>query len=335
MENEKSIHQLLEEVGSVSLEDLSPELKQLITTRQVVKLESPTGFQADVQAGNEGMPEIFKVIDDVIIGNNVFLVGEAGTGKTTLAEQVAKALGRALIVINCNQWTSPTDLKGGQTIEGYKEGGLIEAWKEGKILVLDELPKLDPNTAGILNDALAKTSHPEAVIFNGNNQAFTKHKNFGVIATGNVTGKGTSAKYAGNNKQDASLIDRFSGSYYLIDFNREFERSLVFSKVFEIADKIREELIKHKAEEIMTLRTMLNFNRAYLLEMERETGKRDRYPKGNGKTLEDAIKSYFQVMSVDKAKVIAEAIDLQTFLNTYKDRKVFENEYKSKVGKSS
>ncbi|MEL7147542.1 MAG: AAA family ATPase, partial [Bacteroidota bacterium] len=140
-------------------------------------------FKLDVPE-YEQIPEFMKILDDLSVGNNVFLVGPAGTGKSTLARLVVYSFfnravndGKELpfVKINCNQWTSPTDIKGGQTIEGYREGGLIEAWRDGKILILDELPKLDPNTAGILNDALAESSIADAVIFNGLNQPIQKH----------------------------------------------------------------------------------------------------------------------------------------------------------------
>ena len=60
------------------------------------------------------IPNFMKVLDDLNSGNNVFLVGSAGTGKTTLGEKVAYALfgrkendGKELpfVVVNCNQWT--------------------------------------------------------------------------------------------------------------------------------------------------------------------------------------------------------------------------------------
>ena len=196
----------------------------------------------DVPEANQ-IPAFGKVLDDLLVGNNVFLVGSAGTGKTTLAEKVAYALnGRSesdgneppFKVLNCNQWTSPIDIKGGQTMEGYKEGALIEAWRDGKVLILDEMPKLDANTAGILNDALAKSGKAGAIIFNGLNEPVAKHENFGCVATGNVIGKGASGNYVGNNKQDASLLDRFSGCIYHIGFNEELERKLIYLSLIHI-----------------------------------------------------------------------------------------------------
>ncbi len=303
------------------------------------------------------IPNFMKVLDDLSSGNNVFLVGSAGTGKTTLGEKVAYALfGRTendkkalpFVVVNCNQWTSPIDIKGGQTISGYKEGALIEAWRDGKIIILDEMPKLDANTAGLLNDALAKSSKSEAIIFNGLNEPIVKHHDFGCIATGNVIGKGASGNYVGNNKQDASLLDRFSGCIYRIGFNEVLERQLVYAPVADICIKIRKAILAYEGkeigdddtEDIMTLRTMLNMERAYELEMKRATGLKDEHGKPyrkvpNGKTLKDALESYFMVMNDDKAKKIKLEVNLEGFLNSYKGVVMlneFKTEYKKRLG---
>lgn len=305
----------------------------------------------------EQIPQFMKILDDLSVGNNPYLVGSAGTGKTTLGEKVAYALfgrkendGKELpfTIVNCNQWTSPIDIKGGQTITGYKEGALIEAWRDGKILILDEMPKLDANTAGLLNDALAKSARGEAIIFNGNNEPVTKHRNFGCIATGNVIGKGASGNYVGNNKQDASLLDRFSGCIYRIGFNETLERQLVYPAVVNICLDIRKSILKYEGkeagdddtEDIMTLRTMLNMERAYELEMKRETGMKDEFGKTyrktpNGKTLKDALESYFIAMNLEKAQNIKEEVNLEGFLNSYKGsvmKQEFITAFKRRIG---
>ena len=103
--------------------------------------------------------EVSQMVSDLLDGNNIYLMGKAGTGKTYLAEAIAETiLGQPKFMINCSQWTSPIEIRGGQTIEGYQEGILVEAWAKGGVLILDELPKLDPNTAGLLNAALAEAS---------------------------------------------------------------------------------------------------------------------------------------------------------------------------------
>lgn len=303
------------------------------------------------------IPNFLKALDDLSCGNNVFFYGSAGTGKTTLGEKIAYALfGRSendkkalpFTIINCNQWTSPIDIKGGQTIEGYKEGGLIEAWRDGKILILDEMPKLDANTAGLLNDALAKSARDRAIIFNGANEPIEKHPDFGCIATGNVAGKGASGNYVGNNKQDASLLDRFSGCFYHIGFNETLERQLVYPAVVEICIKIRKAILSYEGkdatdddtEDIMTLRTMLNLERAYVLEMKREFGLENEHgkkyrPLVGGKTLKDGLESFFMIMNKEKAEKIKTDVNIEAFYNSYKGagmREQFMREYKRRLG---
>ena len=100
-----------------------------------------------------------KVVADLLVGNNVYLLGKAGGGKTYLAKAIGECiLHQDAYQINCSQWTSPIEIRGGQTINGYKEGTLVEAWAFGGLLILDELPKIEPNTAGLLNEALAETA---------------------------------------------------------------------------------------------------------------------------------------------------------------------------------
>lgn len=268
-----------------------------------------TGYMIDEQTS--------QIITDLALGNNVYLYGLAGTGKTYMAEKIGELMSRKTYTINCSQWTSPTIIIGGQTIEGYKEGLLIQAWKEGGLLILDELPKLDPNTAGLLNDALSKTGNRTEIceiskeqyeaslalgesakkefrmgedvdrsqfdfinpsgyyeltyptITSGEGIAYRKNPNFCVIGTGNTDMKEQSGQFGGNNKQDYSLVDRFAGSYYKVEFNETLEKSLTYSFVFDICKRIREAIVNYgkAADEAMTLRAMLNFNRVYEIEM--------------------------------------------------------------------
>lgn len=329
--------------GPVTVGDLSPEVLELIRQTHIVKLELPTPFGVPdlaVQNEHSTIKDFQKMLDDILGGNNIFLVGPAGTGKTFTAEAICKVLygpvGEYMEVINCSQWTSPRDLIGGETIEGYKEGGLINAWKDGKLLVLDELPKLDPNTAGLLNDALAKTGHRGATaptLTSAARKVYPKHARFGVVATGNITGKKTSSKYGGNNRQDASLIDRFAGSYYWVDFNRDLERSLVYEPVFSIFDAIRDVLLKEDIENDVTLRVMMNANRTYMLEMARLSGEVNEVP--GGKTLRDTVESYLKLQDDDTRSLITKALGtrLTDFYNSYRNVARYQGE-KAKRAKS-
>lgn len=267
-----------------------------------------------------------QIIDDVVMGSNVLLIGGAGTGKTYLAENLIarKALGREHITINCSQWTSPTEIIGGQTMDGYQEGKLIEAWKNGYVLVLDELPKLDANTAGLFNDALAKTRVPNTVIFNARRESFVKHPDFACVATGNVYPNKESMAYGANNKQDLSLLDRFSGSVYFIEKNPKIERAILQNfLIWSLCDKLRNAVEELKYEAQLSLRFMVNARDAFLLEMQRsgETGGNAIRPN-EGKTLKSTMDSYLSTFTEVQQQNLRQKINYSGVIEQYQYRKL-------------
>jgi hypothetical protein len=216
----------------VKLNELDKSVLDEIKKNQTLVLEIPAfGKSVQISSSVARIPNFFDIIDDVMAGNNVYLIGEAGGGKTYTAEQVAITLQREYVTLNCSQYTSPLEILGGQSVEGFKEGKLIDCWKNGKILILDEMPKLDANTAGLFNDALAKSSKTrpsdKAKINSANPEEppIPRANDFGVIATGNIyPNEPPAPQYRGNNQQDLSLLDRFSGSVYYTEFDKNTDQ---------------------------------------------------------------------------------------------------------------
>jgi cobaltochelatase CobS len=306
----KAVEQVLYS-APIRLEHLDEPLqRRLAATPVIIKYDLPK--TATTTFAKPKIRGFQQIVDDVMLGNNVMLVGGAGTGKTYLAENlIAKlALGRQHITINCSQWTAPTEIIGGQTMDGYVEGKLIEAWVNGYVLILDELPKIDPNTAGLFNDALAKTKIPGAVIFNSRKESFAKHANFACIATGNIYPDKESIAYGANNKQDLSLLDRFSGSVYFIEKNPAIEQEILQNDmVWSICDKIRSVIEELKYEAQLSLRFMQNARDAYNLEMQRmkDKGKNGVNADG-GKTFKSAVDSYVSTFTTIQQKNIKDNI---------------------------
>jgi cobaltochelatase CobS len=224
-----------------------------------------------------------KILSDLLARNNVYLYGGAGTGKTYFASSLAEFLGWDLIVVNCNQFTSQLELIGGQTIDGYQEGKVIRAFgninpdgtpmNRGCVLLLDELPKIDPNTAGILNSVLASvgeyddTGNPRK-IQNSKGDKITRGECF-IMATGNALLNTKDAEYEANFKQDLSLQDRFTGSTYrlFVDQRNEWENILnrkwafIFIYLVKLRNTIIEEGFTSKA--FVSIRLMMSVQKTY------------------------------------------------------------------------
>jgi cobaltochelatase CobS len=274
--------------------------------------ESKEEFNADISN-----PIFKQVCDDLAMKNNVYLYGKAGTGKTVLAKSVAKFLNKgekdAFYVLNCSQWTSPMQIIGGYSIQGYTEGQLELAWRYGGVLIIDELPKLDPNTAGLLNDALSMSADDGEVWTSGEGIKYKKNPNFMVIGAGNTDMKTTSGNFSGNNRQDYSLVDRFTGSMYEIVEDLVLEKRLTYTAIYNISQGLRAflQLAKDSVEAI-TIRSMLNFNRIYQLQMLREmrsplafapvgSDSDDKKGYSGGKTLKDSVMSFVNSLASDRA----------------------------------
>jgi cobaltochelatase CobS len=319
----------------VNLAELDEDVTDLIKANQKVILEIPNfgGFKVEVTKRDSEIPYFYEVIDDVLAGNNVYLIGEAGGGKTYTAEEVAKKLKREYTIINCSQYTSPTEILGGQTINGYKEGKLINAWREGKILILDEMPRLDPNTAGLFNDALAKSSKTResknAMISSTNPEEppIARNDNFALIGTGNIyPNTAPPKKYKANNQQDLSLLDRFSGSVYKVEYSKpidemtsrfKFIYEMLVGNYYEYMDAIKNNQTKIEPKGLRTVlkdlglddlavvsyRTLVSFRVAFEIQLVRAIAENEGKNVGvnKGKTLQKAFDSF--MVAYDKSTV--------------------------------
>lgn len=148
---------------------------------------------------------------------NIWMVGPAGCGKTTICQEVGKNAEMPVTVIPCGAGTSAT------TFLGYKyperEGTpFVHAFAQEGIIVLDEFTSLEAQVAQIVNGALANDELTSTI------GTFHRHEKCIIIATSNTFGNGADRMYVSNNQLDASTIDRFAGGILEIDYSKEYEQ---------------------------------------------------------------------------------------------------------------
>jgi hypothetical protein len=275
------------ETDKIKFDDLDDTIKRLLnnqpTTVTLTIKQGTAVTKVDMKLDSKYLRPLFqKVLSDVLARNNVYLYGGAGTGKTFLAGDLRDFLGWNMITVNCSQFTSGLELIGGQTIDGYQEGKVIRAFGnlnpdgspmgKGCILLLDELPKIDPNTAGILNAVLASVGEyrngKATTIQNAKGDVIERGNCF-IMATGNSLLNTKDAEYEANFKQDLSLQDRFVGSTYkvVVDEKKEWE-DIMFKKwafIFLYLTKLRK-LIQDEgftSKAFVSVRLMLSVQKTY------------------------------------------------------------------------
>lgn len=148
--------------------------------------------------------------------NNIWMVGPAGCGKSTIARNTAKELDVPYLCISCGIGTSATEFTG-YKYPNREATKFAEFYAKKSIILIDEMTALDPSVAQVINAALANNEietttgtvlrHPECII----------------IATSNTFGNGADRQYVANNQLDASTIDRFTGAIIEVNYSNKYE----------------------------------------------------------------------------------------------------------------
>lgn len=147
---------------------------------------------------------------------NIWMVGPAGCGKSTMARNIAEEMDLPYLCISCGIGTSATEFVGYKypTRESTR---FSEFYAKPSIILIDEITALDPAVAQILNAALA---NDEIETTTG---LVHRHSNCIIIATSNTFGFGCDRQYVANNQLDASTIDRFVGGIVEVTYSAKYE----------------------------------------------------------------------------------------------------------------
>ncbi len=185
-------------------------------------------------------------------GEAVMLEGEAGSGKTTIFMEVAKALGLPFFSITGTQQTSVANMLGFRSVTGdYIPTQLREAYEHGGMYLMDEYDAFNPNTILALNSIEnGFLAFPDKVI--------KAHKDFVICATCNPSNE--HAAFTGRSKQDAAALDRFLK--VVVNRDKNLEESLTSKRTVLFANKMREILDANGIKtRVITMRDSLRFHR--------------------------------------------------------------------------
>ena len=141
---------------------------------------------------------------------NIWIAGPAGTGKTTAAVNVAKAL--ELPFAATGSLVELYNVFGYVTADGnYVSTEFRRIWENGGLFVFDDFDASDPQCVVGLNNALANgtCSFPDKTV--------PRHKDTILILTANTWGLGGTNEYVGRMRQDAAFLDRFVKLFWDID----------------------------------------------------------------------------------------------------------------------
>jgi MoxR-like ATPase len=167
------------------------------TTTVVIKRDN----KPDVKVSG-AHPVFSRVVKWVSKNEHVMLVGPAGSGKTTIAQQVATALGLEFYFTGAvameHKLTGFVDANG-----VFRDTQFFRAFTQGGLFLFDEVDGSTPNALLCFNAALANrvADFPEG--------KFEAHADFVCIAAANTFGRGADRQYVGRNKLDAASLDRF------------------------------------------------------------------------------------------------------------------------------
>ena len=237
---------------SVELPDVVQQaVRKLIPVEHYIKVQTPNGYD---KIESRPHMHLHKVVELASLRLHSYIVGPAGGGKTTAAEQVASILGLPFYARSMGPATTEYDLMGFRSSTGeYVPGIMREPYEHGGVLCLDEMDNSNPSVLTSLNAALSGEwgSFPDKTV--------KRHEDFVVIAGANTYGRGADRVYVGRMQLDGASLDRFSYVEWPYDEDAEFDwAGRDQSEWVEWVQRVRHNLDDLKIRHIVSPRASIN-----------------------------------------------------------------------------
>jgi len=198
---------------------------------------------------------LVKAVRCLASGENLWLSGHTGSGKTTLIEQVAARLGWPVARVAFDSNVGRSELVGRMQLAGDGKGGTESSWlagileraiTNGYILLCDEMDAGHPNSLYTLQPLLEGKS---LTLLEDGGRIVPASPVFRTVATGNTTGNGDpSGLYPACRILSAATLDRFSTFISVPYMTLDEESKLISSSVPSLSQKLVGKLAKFACE---------------------------------------------------------------------------------------
>lgn len=228
------IAQMITQAVAAAVEPIKEDIETLATAYDEVneKIDTmPVSGPQTISVSVNGAPAkpiagtVHKAFEQLLVHascrDNVLMVGPAGSGKTTAAQQVAEALELPFSFTAVCAQTSKAELFGYMDANSrYVTTAFRKAYEFGGVFLLDEMDAGNANVLTALNAAIDNgiASFPDAMV--------AMHPDFVLFAGANTFGSGASRQYVGRNQLDAATLSRFSVVY--MDIDEQLERQMSY-----------------------------------------------------------------------------------------------------------
>lgn len=246
-------------------EQFAAKLEALKTPPAVLVVIEPKSEPRALEGVHHEMAP--KLIRLAAQGLNVMMVGPAGCGKTVLAKSVAQAQNKKLTVISCSAGMSEAQLLGRLLPLGangsfvYVESPFMKAYREGGVILLDEMDAADANLLLVINAALANGGiEIEARAASNLDTHVAKHPECVILAAANTWGGGADTQYVGRGALDVSTLDRFYR--VAVDYDAKLEFAIGEAITVERVHSIRKAAQAAKLRRVVSTRMIVRVDSA-------------------------------------------------------------------------
>lgn len=205
-------------VDEQKVKELIKEGLEKVSKPRTIELKTDEGKVTLIENPHKSITKLLYFIGK---RHHVYLHGPAGSGKSTAAHQVAKALDLSFGYLSLNPQTPDSRILGFIDAGGtYRPTPFYNCYKDGGVFCIDEMDNASASLLTTLNSMLENGlgAFPSGLI--------PRHKDFVLVATGNTNGKGANPMFPERRPFDSAFSERFT--FLEWDYDTDLERKVTF-----------------------------------------------------------------------------------------------------------